>query len=158
MDRPVVKHLDKEYTKTHCWHCLRSTQKYATVPCSMCSGVLFCSELCRKNSQETYHRYDSFPKSLPIKRFCTVSIFPISRYECGLTDILYKADLGVWILAHRSVASHPKEIFLEQKLDSRFVEYSTLVSHYGSDKYSAPELMKEALVCVFLTRCLQATG
>ena len=40
----------------------------------------------------------------------------------------------------------------------RLVEYSTLVSHYGSDKYSAPELMKEALVCVFLTRCLQATG
>ena len=27
-----------------------------------------------------------------------------------------------------------------------------------SDKYSPPELMKEALVCVFLTRCLQATG
>ena len=56
VDRPVVKHLDKEYTKTHCWHCLRSTQKYATVPCSMCSGVLFCSELCRKISQDTYHK------------------------------------------------------------------------------------------------------
>ena len=72
VDRPVVKHLDKEYTKTHCWHCLRSTQKYATVPCSMCSGVLFCSELCRKISQDTYHKYNSFPKSLLIKRFCIV--------------------------------------------------------------------------------------
>ena len=60
VDRPVVKHLDKEYTKTHCWNCLRSTQKYATVPCSMCSGVLFCSELCRKIAQETYHKYDNF--------------------------------------------------------------------------------------------------
>ena len=37
-------------------------------------------------------------------------------------------------------------------------EYCKLVAHYGSDKYTAPELMKEALVCVFLTRCLQATG
>ena len=37
-------------------------------------------------------------------------------------------------------------------------EYCKLVTHYGSDKFTAPELMKEALVCVFLTRCLQATG
>ena len=39
-----------------------------------------------------------------------------------------------------------------------FPLYSTLVNHYGSDQFSAPELMKEALVCVFLTRCLQSTG
>ena len=80
------------------------------------------------------------------------------RYECGLTDILYKADVGVWILAHRTVASYPKEIFLEQTLNPQLQEYCTLVNHYGSDKYSAPELMKEALVSVFLTRALQATG
>merc|ERR1712141_166624 len=88
----------------------------------MCSGVLFCSELCRKISQESYH-----------------------KHECGLTDALYKADVGVWILAHRSVASYPKEIFLDQNLDSHLQEYCTLVTHYGSDKFSAPELMKEAL-------------
>ena len=37
-------------------------------------------------------------------------------------------------------------------------EYCTLVAHYGSTEFSAPELMKEALVAVFLTRCLQSTG
>ena len=35
------------------------------------------------------------------------------RHECGFTDMLYKSDVGVWILAHRSVATYPKEIFLE---------------------------------------------
>ena len=74
--------------------------------------------------------------------------------------MLYKSDVGVWILAHRSVATYPKEIFLENfhKEDPTLTEYCKLVAHYGSDKYTAPELMKEALVCVFLTRCLQATG
>ena len=56
IDRPVVKHLDKEFTKNHCWHCLTSTQNFAIVPCSMCSGILFCSELCRQTAQETYHK------------------------------------------------------------------------------------------------------
>ena len=56
IDRPVVKHLDKEFTKNHCWHCLTSTQNFAIVPCSMCTGILFCSELCRQTAQETYHK------------------------------------------------------------------------------------------------------
>ena len=86
----MVKILDKEYTKTHCWNCLRYTQNNAIVPCALCSGVLFCSDFCRNIAQNTYH-----------------------KYECGLTDILYKSDIGVWILAYRSVATYPKEIFLE---------------------------------------------
>ena len=61
--------------------------------------------------------------------------------------MLYKSDVGVWSLAHRSVATYPKEIFLENfhKEDPTLTEYCKLVAHYGSDKYTAPELMKEAL-------------
>ena len=68
--------------------------------------------------------------------------------------MLYKSDVGVWILAHRSVASYDKEIFLENlhKENENLTEYCKLVAHYGSERYSPPELMKEALVCVFLTR------
>ena len=33
-----------------------------------------------------------------------------------------------------------------------------LVTHNGSNKYSAQELMKESLVAVFFTRCLKAKG
>ena len=54
-------------------------------------------------------------------------LFQFYRYECGLTDILYKADLGVFILALRSVASYPKEIFLEQTLDSRSQSFTSLM-------------------------------
>ena len=32
------------------------------------------------------------------------------------------------------------------------------MAHYGSEDFNAPELMKEALVSVFLTRCLQSKG
>ena len=55
------------------------------------------------------------------------------------------------------MASYPKEIFLDNfhKEDPTLTEYCKLVAHYNSEKYTAPELMKEALVCVFLTRCLQ---
>ena len=49
-------YLKKEYTKTHCWNCLRSTQNFAIVPCNMCSGVLFCSEKCHRIAQDTYHK------------------------------------------------------------------------------------------------------
>ena len=86
-----------------------------------------------------------------------VLVFSFYRHECGFTDMLYKSDVGVWILAHRSIASYPKETFLDNyhKEDPTLTEYCKLVAHYGSEKYNAPELMKEALVCVFLTRCLQ---
>lgn len=56
IDQPVVKYLDKEYAKFHCWHCLISTQNVAMVPCSTCSGVAFCSEQCRNEAVKSYHR------------------------------------------------------------------------------------------------------
>ena len=53
----------------------------------------------------------------------------------------------------------PKSIFQNlHKEDPKLDEYCTLVAHYGSEDFNAPELMKEALVAVFLTRCLQSKG
>jgi hypothetical protein len=159
VDAPAVKHLDKEYIKTHCWHCLKSTYRSAIVPCSMCSGVLFCCEQCRKTAQDSYHRCTQQLPKVYVVKINTPSCTLFKRHECGLTDMLYKSDVGVWILAHRTVASQPKSVFLEDnQMDPSLHEYTQLVTHYGSDKFSAPELMKEALVCVFFTRCLQATG
>lgn len=56
IDQPVVKYLDKEYAKFHCWHCLISTQNVAMVPCSTCSGVAFCSDQCRNEAVISYHK------------------------------------------------------------------------------------------------------
>ncbi len=85
----------------------------------------------------------------------------INRFECGLIDILYQSDVGVWILGFRAVASRPREFFLKNDFakvakrkpstatDDEFDQLCRLVTHEGSNKFSAPELMKEALVSNF---------
>ena len=98
------------------------------------------------------------------------------RYECGMTNVLYQGEIGVWILAYRAVSSVPISFLLDNTFKSITDQYNVsgrseesntindlincckLVTHDGSNKYSAPELMKESLVAVFLTRCLQAKG
>ena len=97
-------------------------------------------------------------------------------YECGRTDILYQAEIGVWILALRAVSSVPLSVLADNTFDSirgkvwlnghnenesnirNLIACSKLVTHNGSDKFSGPELMKESIVAVFLTRCLQSRG
>lgn len=83
------------------------------------------------------------------------------RYECGVTDLLYQANIGAWVLAHRATAS----LSLEYLVGTQPVQGGSaaahglgLVTHNGLDLFSAPALMKEALVAVFLTRCLEAKG
>ena len=81
------------------------------------------------------------------------------RFECGLIDLLYQSDIGVWILAFRAVtsSSRPPKFFIENDFKDvvkcvdasdvdDFDRFCRLVTHEGSNKFSAPELMKEALV------------
>jgi hypothetical protein len=90
-----------------------------------------------------------------INNYSTFKTTFTSRYECGLIDILYQSEIGVWILAFRAVASRPRDFFLSndfpnvakrQSNDDEFEQLCRLVTHEGSDKFLAPELMKEALV------------
>lgn len=138
MDQPEIRFLDGQFAKTHCWHCLKRAQDTCT-PCHGCSGVIFCSNQCLNNAANSH------------------------KYECGITDVLYNSDIGVWILALKVVASKNASFFASApgkvKLEDDHLEkINQLVSHFNSDLYSAPELMKEALVCVFLTRCLISGG
>ncbi|XP_059094813.1 SET and MYND domain-containing protein DDB_G0273591-like [Tigriopus californicus] len=130
-DAPVFKILNQESVKHFCWHCLM--RLVAPIPCEHCSGIGFCSLPCRIAAQSSYH-----------------------RFECGRTDLLYKSNIGVWILAARALGSMP-DLVTESKENLPRVWQSVLnmESHEGSDQYSAPELMKEALVAVFLTRFLE---
>ena len=43
---------------------------------------MFCGVECRTEALETYH-----------------------KYECGITDVLHKAQIGGWALAHRAIIS-----------------------------------------------------
>ena len=99
-----------------------------------------------------------------------------NRYECGITNILYQGEIGVWILAYRAISSVDQSFFLKNTFENisasknlediykdepaiqNLFQSCKLVTHNGSDLYSAPELMKESLVAVFLTRCLQSRG
>ena len=119
VDRPKVVILtDSLRTKTHCWNCLLKLVPFRSfVPCKNCSEIVFCSESCSENA---YH-----------------------SFECGKIDILYKANLGTWILVPRAVLIDDDQV-------------SGLVTHYGTTGYStAPELMKEALICSFLAHYLR---
>ena len=74
----------------------------------------------------------------------------------------FPASIEVWLLAQRQVASHPWEFFTKNSVDS--IAKSTrpqeddlrrtvnMECHDGSQRFNAPELMKEALVAVFIVR------
>ena len=55
-------------------------------------GVIYCGPACRKEANDVYH-----------------------KYECGITDVIHKAQIGGWALAYRAITTHPFEYFLENK-------------------------------------------
>ena len=93
-----------------------------------------------------------------------------------MTNILYQAELGVWILAYRAISCVEVSFLLKNTFErisenperngidddgaavNNLISCCKLVTHNGSNQYSAPALMKESLIAVFLTRCLQARG
>ena len=54
--------------------------------------MIFCGPACRKEANDAYH-----------------------KYECGITDVIHKAQIGGWALAYRAITTHPFEYFLENK-------------------------------------------
>ena len=74
----------------------------------------------------------------------------------------FPASIEVWLLAHRQVASRPLDFFIKNSVDSIAKETSpqeddlkrtvNMECHDGSQRFNAPELMKEALVAVFIVR------
>jgi hypothetical protein len=145
-----VSLLDREWSKSHCWHCLTCTK--SPLPCPACSGVQYCSRGCRDTASSTYH-----------------------KYECLYTDSLYKAQMGAWHLAYRALTMRPgadykadlpaflarderageqgEAVYSSQDVAS----FHSLVSHDGGSK-QAPALMMQCHVVVFLLRLLRATG
>ena len=149
IEKPFVWLLDKEETRANCWHCFRPV--IAPVPCKSCAGLVFCGPKCRSDASATYH-----------------------KYECGITDVLYQAQIGGWALAYRAITSKPAEYFLNNK--TRFSDHNELKGYQDGDVYNsediltfhnlvthdktgnkmAPELMMQALTAIFLLRCLKA--
>jgi hypothetical protein len=72
----------------------------------------------------------------------------VFRLECGRTDLLFSSNIGVWNVAFRATA---RKVTLKKGATDPI---DSLVTHYGAMTFFAPELMKEAIVTVFLTRML----
>ena len=151
VEKPFVWMLDKDETRTHCWHCFRSV--ISPIPCHSCAGLVFCGPKCREEAS-TYH-----------------------RFECGITEIIFQSQIGGWALAYRALTSKPFDYFYENKnvFDRRnelmgykenkedflyssddIMCFHNLVTHDHSDKKLAPELMMQAMTALFLLRCLRA--
>ena len=62
------------------------------------------------------------------------------KYECQLTEVLFRAQIGGWALAHRAVATRPPDYFLEthrhlfEKHDEQFgAENNKINSNNGNN-------------------------
>ena len=76
--------------------------------------------------------------------------------------MIFPASIEVWLLAHRQVASRPLDFYIKNSVDSIAKGTSpqeddlkrtvNMECHDGSQRFNAPELMKEALVAVFIVR------
>ncbi|KAK7588157.1 hypothetical protein V9T40_005402 [Parthenolecanium corni] len=69
IEKPYAANLAEEYRYTNCANCFLRCE--ALIHCPTCSMVMFCSEICRKNAFETFHRIE-----------CQIfSMFPIGKED-----------------------------------------------------------------------------
>ena len=83
--------------------------QYANLGTSFFLGVIYCGPVCRKEANDTYH-----------------------KYECGITDVIHKAQIGGWALAYRAITTHPFEYFLENK--DKFLNSDELLGSKNHDE------------------------
>ncbi|XP_076668349.1 protein-lysine N-methyltransferase SMYD4 isoform X2 [Andrena cerasifolii] len=60
VERPFSFSTNKEALKRNCLHChvTLKLEDSVKIPCHSCRTVSFCSEKCRREAWETYHRYE----------------------------------------------------------------------------------------------------
>ena len=115
------------------------------VPCTGCSGVLFCCLACREEALNTYH-----------------------RFECRIQDLLHASGMSVTCLLSLRLATR---VTAEQLLEIRprlneppsgpysgedYENIYRLVSH--GDRRTPEALFPLTLMAVFMLRCLQFQG
>ena len=75
---------------SHCQECMGQVK--SVIPCSLCTGVSFCSMACRDQAAASYHRFECGANN--ILTASGLNIYPaltlrlISRYISGLPGLL----------------------------------------------------------------------
>ncbi|XP_033221392.1 SET and MYND domain-containing protein 4-like isoform X2 [Belonocnema kinseyi] len=111
VDQPFTFSTDQEAFERNCLNCHISLKLEHTIsiPCNNCQTVSFCSETCRKESWEKYH-----------------------KYECNIFNYFYnfetqeKHQRSHLLLAYRTTIS--KSLNKSNSLDSEFINYHSLDS------------------------------
>ncbi|XP_075212677.1 protein-lysine N-methyltransferase SMYD4-like [Lycorma delicatula] len=138
VEEPFAAALLPEKFNSHCLHCFKRLR--AAIPCPECSGIAFCSDICRDTALKTYH-----------------------RYECKFLDMLLGS--GMSILCHISLRILTKtnlDYFLQLKPDlgtdtpQPYLRFYNLVSH--KTIRTPTDFLHRTLMALFHLRVLQSTG
>ena len=56
VEKPLASVLNLKHNTTHCSYCFKEC--FAPIPCLQCPIALYCSQVCRELSVQSYHRYE----------------------------------------------------------------------------------------------------
>lgn len=149
-EKPHVACLLQNYCQSHCHLCFKRSN--LPIACTRCADVIFCSEKCRDNALNTFH-----------------------RYECGVMQHLWNSGISITCqMALRIIAQKSVKYFLDMKNEleslAKKVDYSSidalpnedyrrvfvLVTHEKDRTFE--DMFHRMSVATFLTYCLKVGG
>ncbi|KAL2747079.1 SET and MYND domain-containing protein 4-like [Vespula maculifrons] len=98
VDQPFSSSMVKEALDRNCLHCYSSLklENNVRIPCRMCQTVSYCTETCRKESWEMYHKYECMILNLFFEEGFNQGKNKLSHlllaYRTTLTAVLYPND------------------------------------------------------------------
>ncbi|TRY78056.1 hypothetical protein TCAL_06487 [Tigriopus californicus] len=160
--------LDYSKVREFCWHCFKRL-KYA-LPCKSCTIVLFCSDICQTSSQSSHRVECGLLGSLYRANFGAwiLAFKAIIKNPFEVVSSLIESSENQKANANSKLSDDSpfisKDLRSFDKLvghdsaDSGTTTTSKLVKGEGDQTQQAAGLMMEALVTLFLLRCLEHQG
>lgn len=149
-EKPHVACLLQIYSQSHCQFCCKRTN--IPIACKHCADVIFCSEQCRDNGWESFH-----------------------KIECGIMQHLWNSGISITCqMALRVIAQKSLKYFIEIKSEleelRKNCDYAktdlyphddyrrvfVLVTH--ENERSFEDIFHRIVMASFLTHCLKLGG
>lgn len=149
VEKPYSSTVLSTLKNTYCHHCC--SRVVSPLPCLSCSGVLFCSDQCRTEACELYH-----------------------KYECQVLHKVWKADISLGHLALKMVLQAGIETlgkYSEVETDEKQLEAFSLGEEYDPESYKSvyilvnhaadrnvEDLLRYCLQALFLVKCVEQSS
>ncbi|XP_011300906.1 SET and MYND domain-containing protein 4-like isoform X2 [Fopius arisanus] len=164
VDEPFSFSTDETALSTNCLHCHSSLQgdDNIAVPCSSCQTVSFCSEECRSNAWDSYHKYECmiFDNFLERSRTCDAKSHVLLAYRTTIAKAIRK-DSGVLdaeFLCYQDAKCEDAKKSLEIDIKSDIydpLDYRTVFSlETHCEKADAKVNLSRSIKSVYLAKCL----